>query len=675
MYIRFYLSLLIFYSVYFEIYYSLPKNDEKRENDSVTNMLLEKYYNYEQLKELLYTLQQTYPKISKVFSIGQSVEGRDLLVFQISDNIDVVEPGEPWFKYVGNMHGDETVGRAMLISLIHYLLHNYGLDDRVSKLVNNTNIFIMPSLNPDGFEKIPEGSCNDYTYRGRQNANKVDLNRNFPDQFDPTVSKEKLFEKREPETVAMMKWILENNFVLSANLHGGSVVASYPYDDSEKHKNSGYYSGSPDDGLFRYLAKTYSQQHPVMKFGNSCRDHFVDGITNGAYWYDVPGGMQDFNYLHSNCLEITLELSCCKYPMATTLKTEWENNRESLLRYMEQVHIGVKGFVVDASGNALKNAIVSVEGVSHDVKTSLFGDYWRLLLPGIYNISAVVNGYVIETKKVEVVDNTPIVVNFTLKRVVVEQAVTQPQSLLNTDVELKKLVADVSLLSDIDKREKLFSSAIEPTELHYHSNKEISEVLRDVTARCSQIASSYVVGQSVKGNSLHAIIISDNPLNHETGEPEVKLIANMHGDETVGRELMIKLVEYFCDNYERNEFIRRLVDNTRIHILPSMNPDGYESGPVRTNQHDIDLNRNFPSQFDELNANKVLEPETNAIIEWSKRYPFVLSANFHGGSIVVNYPYDDNVDKKERFSPSADEDTFKMISKAYSKVSLKKKIQ
>lgn len=69
--------------------------------------------------------------------------------------------------------------------------------------------------------------------------------------------------------------------------------------------------------------------------------------------------MQDFNYLHSNCFEVTFELSCCKYPFASELPRFWRNNKESLLAYMEQANIGVRGFVVDENGEPIQVYIYS----------------------------------------------------------------------------------------------------------------------------------------------------------------------------------------------------------------------------------------------------------------------------------------------------------------------------
>lgn len=281
-------------------------------DDSDVSVDTSHYHNYTTLQSLLRKLSDENPSLARLHSIGKSVQGRQLYILRVSSNLDQIPAtndgpfalnGKPMFKYVANMHGNEAVGRELVVFLAEYLIKGYGKIDRITRLVNTTDIWLMPSLNPDGFEAASEGHCYQADYdggTGRKNANKKDLNRNFPDQFrDDSTDREALLAGREAETIAAMKLIVENPFVLSGNLHGGSVVASYPFDDTPSGQSA--YSKTPDDSVFRSLATVYARNHATMKTGNVCpEDNFPGGITNGAEWYSVEGGMEDFNYLHSN---------------------------------------------------------------------------------------------------------------------------------------------------------------------------------------------------------------------------------------------------------------------------------------------------------------------------------------------------------------------------------------
>lgn len=179
--------------------------------------------------------------------------------------------------------------------------------------------------------------------------------------------------------------------------------------------------------------------------------------------------------------------------------------------------------------------------------------------------------------------------------------------------------------------------------------------------------------------------ITKFPGKHTKGVPEFKYVANMHGNEVVGREMLLLLAKYLCENYKHSERVTRLVDQTRIHLLVSMNPDGYEisnEGDVgsthgRANANNVDLNRNFPDQYVVDDATWIAQPETEAVMKWIESIPFVLSANLHNGALVANYPYDDNppshVDRESKTVPnySEDNEVFQYLAHTFSNVSRK----
>lgn len=373
-------------------------DDQIANLDFKTPTNLKKHHNFSEMEDILRSLHDKYPKLTRLYSIGKSVEDRDLWVLEISNQPGTHQMLKPEFRYIGNMHGNEVVGRELLLHLAKLLLENYGQDDLITSLVNSTRIHILPSMNPDGYERSREGDCESET--GRPNANDKDLNRNFPDRFGQNEDN----KDTQPEVAAIMKWSKDYPFVLGANLHGGSLVANYPM-DGNREQQSGQYERSSDDELFKHLARTYSKNHKTMYRGEHCYDicgddkrsllneRFPDGITNGAKWYVLYGGIQDWVYLNTNCFTITVELGCRKFPYAKDMPRYWADNKKALIKYMLEVHKGIYGVVTDQNDRPIGNATVHIKGINHDVRSVDTGDYWRILLPGEYFVTVSKENY------------------------------------------------------------------------------------------------------------------------------------------------------------------------------------------------------------------------------------------------------------------------------------------
>lgn len=116
------------------------------------NFLDERYYNISEISQLLNNIEKQHPTLARVHEIGVSSLGQSILAIEITSDIAPSRKLlKPMFKYIANMHGDETVGLQLLLYLAQYLTSLHGVDERVTRILDTTDIFIMPTLNPDGY--------------------------------------------------------------------------------------------------------------------------------------------------------------------------------------------------------------------------------------------------------------------------------------------------------------------------------------------------------------------------------------------------------------------------------------------------------------------------------------------------------------------------------------------
>ncbi len=363
------------------------------------------YPSYEAYLQIMENFQKSHPDLCEIVSIGQSVEGRELLfahIGRLSGQTDTL----PAFMYTSTMHGDETTGYVLMLHLIDHLLRLYKKDTLVTHLIDSLDIWINPLANPDGTYAGGNASVYGAT---RFNANHVDLNRNYPDPKDGQHPDGKTWQ---PETKAFMAFAGKHHFVLSCNLHTGSEVANYPWDTWPVR--------SADDAWWQEVCRQYADTvHAHAPDG-----YFTDlnnGITNGYDWYSISGGRQDYMNYFRHDREFTLELSHVKMPDPARLPDYWNYNYRSLLQYMHQTLQGLWGIITDSITGKPLHAEIFI--LHHDTlhaevySDSLTGKYFRPVFPGTYDFRFSAPGYLSKViSGIQITGQKPVTLNIRLRQ-------------------------------------------------------------------------------------------------------------------------------------------------------------------------------------------------------------------------------------------------------------------
>ena len=259
------------------------------------------YYTLAEMNAKMDALLAAYPAIVSKFSIGNSYEGRPIYGVKISDNVATDESGEPEVLFIGLQHAREAIAGTSLIFFMQYLAENYGSDSRVTDLVNTRQLFIIPCVNPDGYEQNritnPSGGG---LWRKNRRLNSdgtygVDLNRNWGIDWanctgatsscgSGTPSSDTYWGTAafsEPETNALKAFIASRNFVLSIDQHCYGQYYSLPFGRPGLHTLS-----AVDQNFYNYTAALMGKYN-CQRAGNSPQ-------TVG---YEVAGGMKDWMLL------------------------------------------------------------------------------------------------------------------------------------------------------------------------------------------------------------------------------------------------------------------------------------------------------------------------------------------------------------------------------------------
>jgi hypothetical protein len=326
------------------------------------------YSSYSEMRDDFVAYAAAHPNIAQLEVLGLSVQGREIFGLKISGNVSA-EEDEPELVFFGSIHGDEFASAEVPYLYALYLCDNYGVNPDVTQYVDGNEIWCIPMINPDGHEA-----------GNRNNANNVDLNRDFGFQWDGWGGSSA--PHSQIETRAVREFCLDNNIALSSTMHCSGNVFLHPWGFGP--------NATPDAGVIQTVGDAYTT---------------AANYTLMSSWvsYETHGELVDYLYGSHGGLIYTAEISNSLGALATT----YSRNEAGMNAFNEHVGRGLHGVITDAQSGAPLWAAVWIDGNSVPAYTDpQLGDLHRIVAPGAYDLTVWAPGYVAQAVSGVVVPGT-----------------------------------------------------------------------------------------------------------------------------------------------------------------------------------------------------------------------------------------------------------------------------
>ncbi len=400
---------------------------------------IEGYHNYEEVVAILQQYQADYPDICKLYDLGDS-QGKiyaeagnsyyddynhDIWGLKISDNVEQAED-EPAIFYMGAHHAREPISTEVVMAVLEHIFDNYGSDDQITNNVDNSEIWVVPIVNPNGQKYVLDEIDTWWRKNTRDNDESgtindidgVDPNRNYGwewggagvsfDMYEDTYPGPERFS--EPEIQAMRNMLDSHHFISGITYHSYSELVLFPY---------GYASGvqAPDHEILEDLA---------VQLANS-----IPKINGSGYYtpqqslelYPASGVTDDWAYgehgIFSYCVELGVEF----IPLPSLIPQIQDDNIEAAMILLDRMnHNMVKGHITDGVTGEPLQAQVTIDVVDNNgnfrkpyQSNETFGSYYRFLLEGEYDIYYSAYGYIPQLiENVEIVPEQATIVDVAL---------------------------------------------------------------------------------------------------------------------------------------------------------------------------------------------------------------------------------------------------------------------